>query len=42
MTTNIPVGWNEHNLLLPSCFFLLPLSATDEEERLIPIYPIQD
>jgi len=42
MTTNIPVGWNEHNLLLPSCVFLFPLSATDEEERLIPIYPIQD
>ena len=40
--TNIPVGWNEHNLLLPSCVFLLPLSATDEEERLILIYPIQD
>ena len=40
--TNIPVGWNEHNLLFPSCVFLLPLSATDEEETLIPIYPIQD
>ena len=42
MATNIPVGWNEHNLFLPSCVFLLPLSATDEEERLIPIYSIQD
>ena len=40
--TNIPVGWNERNLLLTSCVFLLPLSATDEEERLIPIYTIQD
>ena len=39
---HLPVGYNEHNLLLPSCVFLLPLSATDEEERLVPIYPIQD
>ena len=37
-----PVGWNEHNLLLHSCVFLLPLSATDEEERQTLIYPIQD
>ena len=28
-----PVGCNEHNLLFPFCVFLLPLSATDEEER---------
>ena len=39
---HLPVGYNEHNLLLPSCVFLLPLSATDEEERLVPIYLIQD
>ena len=39
MATNIPVGCNEHNLLLLSCVFLLPLFATNEEERLIPIYP---
>ena len=25
--TNIPVGWNEHNLLLPSCVFLLSSSS---------------
>ena len=40
--TNIPVGWNQHNLLLPSCIFLLLLSVTDGEERLIPIYLTQD
>ena len=28
-----PVGCNEHNLLFPFCVFLVPLSATDEEER---------
>jgi hypothetical protein len=39
--TNIPVRWNEHDLL-PFFVFLLPLSAIDGEERLIPIYAIQD
>jgi hypothetical protein len=41
MATTVPVGWNKHNLL-PSCVFLLPLSAIDEEERRVPTYMIQN
>ena len=37
-----PYSWNEHNLILPSRVFLLPPFATNEEERPISIYLIQD